>query len=105
MKTNAQKDANHKQINDELVRLGYATVDISQIKNAFDLLVCCDKGNFIFEIKNPEYLRKNYTQYDLNKKLSKGELECKQRIEKAGGSYYVVATIEEILNIINHAKN
>ncbi len=104
MKRAAKKDANHKDIVEELERLGYEVIDCSQLKNAFDILVVTNKGNYIVEIKNPKYLPKNYTKDDLIKSLSDGELKCKQRIESTGGKYYIIAYAHEILNIIDNGQ-
>ncbi len=102
MKRAAKKDANHKAIVTELERIGCAVVDTSQIKNAFDTIVTYCGYNHIIEIKNPKYLRKNYTEQDLISALSDGERKCKEAIEKAGGVYNIIANIQEAYKIIGY---
>ncbi len=102
MKRAAKKDANHKAIVAELERIGCAVVDTSQLKNAFDCLVCYNGQSYIVEIKNPKYLPKQINRARLEKELSTGEYKCMQDIEKVGVPYHIITNIDEIKKIIGY---
>lgn len=93
MRRSARVDANQTEIVTALRRVG-ATVQItSQLKNAFDLLVGYNGKLFIVEVKDgnkPKSARK----------LTSGELKCKESFERVGVSYHIVKSVEDALNLI-----
>ena len=104
MKRAAKKDSNHKSIVEGLERIGCVVIDTSQLKNAFDFILCYMGSTYIVEVKNPKYLPKEYNRDRLEKDLSEGEYKCMQKIQSTGVSYHIIATLQEILNIINHVN-
>ena len=100
----AKVDANQPKLVKALERAGAVVLSIHIVKKAFDVLVGFRGELFIMEIKNPEYLPKEYNRERLVKSLTEGETECMNKFKKVGVPYYIVATIEEALNVI-HKKD
>lgn len=96
----AKPDANQKQIVSDLRKFGAVVLDTRRLKNAFDILVGYNELIYIMEIKNPEYLKDNYTREDLEKKLSDGERKCMKEWQSVGVTYHIVATSEEAIQIL-----
>lgn len=98
----AKVDANQPEIVEALRKAGAYVLHTHQIKNAFDILVAFRGQLFIMEIKNPEYLPKEYDRERLEKSLEKGEKDCMDGFQQAGVTYHIVTTIEEALNVIQN---
>lgn len=96
----AKVDVNQPKIVKALERAGAVVLSIHIVKKAFDVLVGFRGQLFIVEIKNPEYLPKTYNRERLEKSLTDGEVECMNKFKKVGVPYYIVATIDEALNVI-----
>ena len=74
--------------------MGATVLITSQLKNAFDILVGYRKKLFIVEIKDgllPPSARK----------LTEGELKCKEKFESVGVKYHVIKSIDEAIDMIN----
>ena len=93
MITAARKDANHKEIVTAMRKIGAAVIDTSQIKKAFDCLVIFQGNTFIMEIKDG-------AKPPSARKLTEGEIECKNLIESRGGKYHVIKSVDEALELI-----
>ena len=100
MKRAAKKDANHGAIVQALESVGAYVKDTSQLKHAFDILVAYRCKLYVMEIKNPEYLPKQYDRERLEKALEDGECKCMVGFQSVGVTYHIVATIDEALEII-----
>ena len=103
MKRSAKKDSNHLAIVQALEKHGAVVIDMSQLKGAFDILVCYNGLSHIVEIKNPKYLPKQYDRARLEEELKKGagiEFKCMLLVQSVGVKYHIVASIEEAINII-----
>jgi Holliday junction resolvase len=87
-------DSNHKEIIDGLRKRGAEVLDISSVKNAFDILVSYNGKVFCVEIKNPEYV-KPHKYWD---SLTEGE---KKFHEKWKAEVYIVTELEELIDILN----
>ena len=85
-----RKDGNHKEIVNGLRKFGAVVLDVSNLPNLFDILVCYNGITHIVEIKNPE------TKH----KLTGGELECKNLVESVGVTYHVIYSLSEIIEIL-----
>lgn len=93
IRTKARKDANHKKIVEGLRKFGASVLDVSQLKNCFDILVGYNGLEFIMEIKDGNKPRSST-------KLTKGELKFKQ--EWKGSEYHVVYSLEEAIKTITY---
>jgi hypothetical protein len=91
----AKKDANQKEIERSLSQVGASCLDMSRLKNCFDLLVGFRGQTYIMEIKNPEYVAKSREPIEY---LSDGEREFMESWR--GSAYHIVTTSEEALRII-----
>jgi hypothetical protein len=89
----ARTDANQSEIVAALRKRGAVCIITSQLKNAFDVLVCFNGKIHIVEIKDgnkPKSARK----------LTEGELRCKSLVEGVRCSYNVIYSVEEALELI-----
>ncbi len=86
---NAKVDTNQKEIVTALRRCGAVVKHVHQLKNLFDILVFFRNETYCVEIKT-----------DHKKKLTTGELECKELIESVGVKYWVITSIDEALEMI-----
>jgi len=93
-------DTNQTAIVEAMSLIGAEVVLTHQLKSAFDCIVCYRGKTFIMEIKNPEYLPKEYNRERLEKSLSEGERKCMQRIESTGVKYHIICTIDEAIKLI-----
>ena len=94
MKRAARIDENQNEIVKGLRSFGATVLILSQIKNAFDILVGFRGKLFIMEIKNPKM--------PLSKRgLTDGEDKCRRDFENVGVPYYVVLDIEQAIKIID----
>lgn len=81
-----RKDINHRETINEFKRLGWEVLDVSDLKNCFDILVSKLGVMICIEIKNglfPPSARK----------LTKGEQEFKDRWQ---GDYAIVKDLSEV---------
>jgi hypothetical protein len=93
MRRAAKVDSNQKEIVAALRKRGAVVLITSQLKNAFDILVGYNGKLFIVEIKDgsvPPSARK----------LTEGELRCKELFESVGVTYHVVTSIEDALSLL-----
>lgn len=91
MRRAAKIDSNQNEIVEALRRCGASVLITSQLKNCFDILVGYNGINYIVEIKDG---KKPPSQ----RKLTPGEQLFKENWK--GGKYYVITSIEEVLNLI-----
>jgi hypothetical protein len=101
MKYNSKIDENQKSIVKQLRAVGCTVLLCHSLKNAFDILVGYKGVLYMMEIKNPKYLPKIYDRARLEKALSEGEKKCMDDFKKSDVTYYIVATIDEALKVIN----
>lgn len=93
MRRNAKVDSNQKEIVDALREYGATVLIVSQLKNAFDILVGFNSKLYIVEIKDgnkPKSARK----------LTDGEQKCKEFFERVGCKYNIVESVEDAINLI-----
>ena len=86
---NAKVDLNQKEIVTALRRSGAVVKHVHQLKKLFDILVYYNGKTYSVEIKT-----------DKKKKLTPGELECKELIEGVGVKYWIIYSIEDALKMI-----
>ena len=89
----AKVDRNHKEIVEALRDYGAFVINTSQLKNAFDILVCYQGKIFIMEIKDGSLPPSK-------RKLTEGEIKCKQGVNDAGCKYHIVHSVYEALTLI-----
>jgi hypothetical protein len=97
MRRAAAIDKNQPAIIEALRRTGAHVTITSQLKNAFDLIVVYKGVVYICEVKDGNLAPSS-------KKLTEGELGCKASVERAGGTYYVIGSINEALHMIGENK-
>lgn len=93
MRRAAKVDVNQNKIVEALRRCAATVIITSQLKNAFDILVIYQGNYFIVEIKDG-------TKSPSHHKLTSGELKCKDNVERAGGTYHVIKSVTEALQMI-----
>jgi hypothetical protein len=98
------KDANHAEIVEAYRKVGAFVLDITAVKDAFDIIVFYKGKTYLVEIKNPDYLTKVYDRETLESKLSDGERKCMEDLRAVGVEYHIVASIEEALKVIGIEK-
>lgn len=81
-------DKNQKEIVEFLRSKGAVVIHIHIVKNAFDIIVCHNGKVFLVEIK------------DGVKKLTDGEIACRDSVESVGVKYWIIRNIEEAANMI-----
>ena len=89
----AKVDANQSEIIAALRKAGAVVVITSQLKNAFDCLVCFRGQINIVEIKDGN-------KPPSARKLSEGETKCKELLESVGVAYNVIISVDEALQLI-----
>ena len=87
----ARKDANHNEITDLFISMGWSVLDISQLKNACDAFVSKGPRTIAIEIKDG---KKPPSQ----RKLSKGESEFK---DSWNGEWALIESTEDAIKLIN----
>lgn len=92
-----RKDENHPEIVEELKNIGASVLDISRLKNCFDILVGFRGEDYKMEIKNPERMTKAQKN-DPTLALTEGEREFMESWR--GSTYHVVTSKEQALEII-----
>ena len=101
MRTAAKKDTSHKEIEFVLNQLGIASLDCSQLKNAFDFMVFFRGETYLFEAKTRDYASKaNQQPENRVNLLTAGERDCYDLIWSAGVAYHIVFDANEVLEII-----
>jgi hypothetical protein len=93
MRRAAKVDSNQPDIVYHLRKAGATVIITSQLKNAFDLLVCFDGSTYIVEVKDGE-------KPPSARKLTEGELKCKEAVESAGCVYHVINSVSEAMKLI-----
>lgn len=93
MRRAAKVDSNQPEIVAALRKRGAVCIITSQLKNAFDVLVCYNGTVHIVEIKDGKKPKSA-------RKLTEGELKCKSLVEGVGCSYNVINSVEEALELI-----
>lgn len=93
MRRIAAVDRNQSEIVAALRKIGATVLITSQLKNAFDILVGYSGELFIVEIKDGE-------KPPSAKKLTEGELKCKQNFNRAGVLYHVVESVDEAIKLV-----
>ena len=89
----AKVDSNQSEIVKALRKVGATVLIISQLKNAFDILVGYRGNLFIIEIKDG-------TLSPSRRKLTPGEIKCKTNFERVGVTYHIANSVDEALDII-----
>ena len=100
MRRAALIDSNQPEIVEALRRIGCFVVLTHQLKCLFDILVFYRGKTFVIEIKNTDYLPKVYDRERLEKTLTDGERKTMNAIQDTGNSYWIVATVEEAIEIV-----
>ncbi len=90
---NAKADRNQPEIVKALRRAGAVVKHVHTLKNLFDILVYFQGRTYSVEIKDG-------SKPPSSRKLTEGELKCKQELESVGVKYWVVNSIEEALEMI-----
>ena len=93
MRRAARVDNNQGEIVAMLRKLGAVVLITSQLKNAFDLLVGYNGKLYIVEVKDGN-------KPPSARKLTSGELQCKERFESVGVTYHVINSVEEAIELI-----
>lgn len=85
----AKVDSNQPEIVKALRRCGAVVKHVHTVKNLFDIIVYYEGQVYCVEIKQ-----------DKTKKLTKGEIECKQDLESVGVKYWIIYSIKDALKMI-----
>lgn len=96
MRRAAKVDANQSEIVAALRKRGAAVLIVSQLKNAFDILVGFNGRLFIMEIKDGN-------KPPSAQRLTDGELKSKALFESVGVKYHVINSVESALETIEKA--
>jgi len=94
VRRSAKVDTNQPEIVKALRGAGAFVVITSQLKNAFDLLVCHNGVVRIVEVKDGN-------KPPSKRKLTEGEQKCKEGVESVGCVYNVITSVDEALEMIN----
>ena len=93
MRRAAKVDSNQKEIVSALRNAGAVVFHLHTVKNLFDLLVAYKGNVYCVEVKDGNLPPSK-------RKLTTGELECKQKLESVGVTYHVVNSVYEALELI-----
>ena len=93
----AAVDKNQPEIVKALRKLGAKVVITSQLKNAFDILVGFRGRLFIMELKDGDLPPSR-------KRLTDGEIKCKEDFEAVGIEYHVIESKEQAINLVLEPK-
>lgn len=88
MRTAAKKDANHNEIADRLVELGWVVQDLSQLKNCCDMAAAKNFFTVMIEVKDG-------SKPPSQRKLTKGETEFRNKWCQQG-VWYLCESIEDV---------
>lgn len=97
MKTAARVDANQAEIVAVLRKLGAVVILTSQLKNAFDFIVCYRGQTYLCEVKDG-------TKPPSARKLTEGEMKCKEAVESVGVKYHVIESVTQALEMLGIEK-
>lgn len=97
MRRSAKVDSNQPEIVKALRNIGAFVLVTSQLKNAFDVLVGYHGKLYIIEIKDGN-------KPPSQRKLTEGELKCKQGFESVSVPYHVVNSVDEAIELITSTK-
>tara|TARA_R110000782_G_scaffold10953_1_gene33805 strand:+ start:53 stop:340 length:288 start_codon:yes stop_codon:yes gene_type:complete len=89
----ARKDSNHKEVVSAMEKIGASVIDLWQVKNAFDVLALYRGKAFIIEIKDG-------AKPPSARKLTEGEIKCKNKVERAGVDYHIIKSVQEAIDLI-----
>ena len=95
MRRDCRPDANHKEISNTFVRLGWSVLDIHQIPNSADILVGKWNHSIVIEIKDG-------SKPPSKRKLTPGEIRFRDRWR---GDYRIVTCQQDVLDIDQEYKN
>lgn len=93
MRRAARIDSNQPEIVAALRNAGAVVFHLHTVKNLFDLLVAYKGNVYCVEVKDGNL-------QPSKRKLTVGEMECKQKLESVGVTYYVVSSVDEALEIL-----
>ena len=85
----AKKDANHNDITNLFIKLGYSVLDISQLKNCCDAIVAKQGRTIAIEIKDG-------SKPPSARKLSEGERKFR---DSWRGEWALIETEEDVLKL------
>lgn len=94
MRRAAKVDSNQSEIVAALRKRGAVVLITSQLKNAFDLLVGFNGQLYIVEVKDGN-------KPPSARKLTSGELKCKEMFESVGVKYHVITSVSEAISLIS----
>ena len=98
LRTKARKDDNHDDIVNALRKIGAVVISIHQLKDAFDILVAYRGKLFVVEIKDGN-------KPPSKRKLTEGEVKCKNKLEGVGVTYNIVYSVDEAIELVTKIKN
>lgn len=87
-------DSNHLEVVNALRSCGAFVLDCSALRNAFDLLVGFNGQLYIVEVKDGN-------KPPSARKLTSGELKCKEMFESVGVKYHVITSVAEAISLIS----
>ena len=85
----AKKDANHNEVADVFIALGYSVLDVSQLKNCCDLIAAKGKRSIAVEVKDG-------SKPPSARKLSSGELKFK---EYWRGEWALIESVNDVIEL------
>ena len=85
----AKKDANHNEVADAFISLGYSVLDVSQLKKCCDIIAGKGKRTIAVEIKDG-------AKPPSARKLSEGELDFKRSWR---GEWALVESVNDVINL------
>jgi hypothetical protein len=92
-----RRDTNQKKIMENLRTCGIGCKDVSMVAGFCDLIVI-HHGLYLFELKNPEYVKKRSKYRD---SLTDAERVFHNYAYRHGVKVHIVTTFEEIISILN----
>jgi hypothetical protein len=93
MRRAARVDVNQPEIVEALRAVGAHVLHTHQLKNAFDLLIGFRGQLYIIEVKDG-------SKPPSKRRLTDGELQCKEDFERVGVPYHVAESVGDALEII-----
>jgi hypothetical protein len=91
MKRAARKDANHNRIMTAFIERGWTVLDIWQIKNACDIMICKNGQTVACEIKDGN-------KPPSARKLTSGEINFRDRWNESG-HWRLIESYEDVLAV------
>lgn len=89
-----RRDENHAEVVAAARKMGAKVTDVATVKKFCDILVGYKGCLLIVEIKNGKLPASQ-------RKLTPGELECKNDYEAVGVPYYVINSTDEMIHLLN----